>query len=205
MSSSFARAGRVLLLAGLLASLGAPSRVHAEVPLVWSRAQDGTFSVLTASPGDASHLYQIFEILQRARRELSDRWQLELPMGIAVLIHPDLASYTASTAAPWYVAGVADRAEEQIDIQRIRILIERNTLEKTLRHELFHLAQPDDWPRWRAEGSAMRFAGEIPSAAPYLQLTEAELEAMLAAPSSRDQLARANATAYWWVVRERVP
>ncbi len=51
----------------------------------------------------------------------------------------------------------------------------------------------------------MRFAGELPSAAPYLQLTEAELEAMLAAPASRDQLARANATAYWWVVRERVP
>jgi hypothetical protein len=166
----------------------------------WSRADDGTFSVLTASEQDALYLPQVYEVLKRARRDLRDRWQLELPAGIMVVIHPDLASYTAATGAPWFVSGIADRAGLRLEVQRLRVLLERNTLERTLRHELFHLAQPDDWPRWRAEGSAMRFAGELPSTTPYPNVAETQLEAMLAAPASREELARANATAYWWVV-----
>jgi hypothetical protein len=77
-------------------------------------------------------------------------------------------------------------------------LLERNSLEKTLRHELFHLAQPADWPRWLAEGSAMIFAGETPGVEPLSNVSEGQLDVLLASVNSSEELARATATAYDW-------
>ena len=163
----------------------------------WQRAEDGFFIVYTAAEADAHPLPQVFAILQQARRDLGRHWQLPLSAEVSLYIHPNLDSFTHTTGLPWYVAGVADRRTQRIDVQRLRVLLERHSLQATLRHELFHLAQPEDWPRWRAEGSAMIFAGERPRAEPLPDLSDAELDALLAEAMQMQLLERAAATAYW--------
>jgi hypothetical protein len=122
---------------------------------------------------------------------------------LTVKIHPDLESFTTTTELPWYIISVANRDTDTIHTQRLRILLERQTLEVTLRHELFHLAQPEDWPRWRAEGEAMKFSGERPQAEPFENVSEEVLNDLLANPDSRETLQRAVATALLWVVQGR--
>ena len=166
----------------------------------WQEVGDGFFKVETASPVDAEKLEQVFTLLERAAHDLEDLG-LPLPDSVTVRVHPTLESFTGETGAPWYVAAVADRRTGALHTQRLRVLLERRSLEKTLRHELFHLAQPADWPRWRAEGTALHFAGERPQAQPLAGLSDAQLDTLLAAPGSPEVLARAVATAYARVAR----
>lgn len=169
---------------------------------VGTAATDGTFTVLTGAEEDERHVPQLFAVLRAARAELEGEWGFALPEAVTVRVHPDLDSFTTHTGAPWFVAGVADRGAAAVDLQRLRVLLERGTLETTLRHELFHLAQPAGWPRWRAEGAAMIFAGEAPAAPALVGLTERDLDRLLAAPPDRETLARAAATAREWAWRE---
>lgn len=155
------------------------------------------FTVQTSSPADQRLLSQVFEILQTARADLI-RQGFKPPEMVTVVIHPTLESYTHMTRLPWFIIAVADRKNARIDTQRLRILIERRTLGRTLRHELFHLAQPEGWPRWKAEGMAMRFAGDKPLAQPFMGIMEGELERLLANPPNQATLNRAMATAFEW-------
>ena len=168
----------------------------------WSTSSDGFFTVQTVQNADALYLPEVFKILQEAKKDLRAE-DLTLPESVTVKIHPDLESFTTTTELPWYVISVADRKTSTIHTQRLRILLERQTLDITLRHELFHLAQPQDWPRWRAEGEAMKFSGERSQGEPFENLSEEELEELLAYPGSRETLQRAAATAYAWVVQGR--
>jgi hypothetical protein len=168
----------------------------------WSSANDGFFTVWTVKSADATYLPEVFKILQQAKKDLRTEG-LTLPESVAVKLHPDLDSFTTTTELPWYIISVADREAKTIHTQRLRILLERQTLEITLRHELFHLAQPDDWPRWRAEGEAMKFSGERLQAEPFENVSEEELNNLLTNPDSRETLQRAVATAYFWVVQGR--
>jgi len=84
----------------------------------------------------------------------------------------------------------------QIDSQRLDILIERHILETSLRHELFHLAQPKTLRRYEAEGLAMRFAGERPQAEAFSTISDERLDDILAQPTSAEMLTKAMATAY---------
>jgi hypothetical protein len=166
----------------------------------WSTSSDGYFTVQTVQNADALYLPEVFKVLQDARKDLRTKG-LTLPERVTTKVHPDLESFTTTTELPWYIISVADRETNTIHTQRLRILLERQTLEVTLRHELFHLAQPDDWPRWRAEGEAMKFSGERPQAERFENLSEEELEELLVNPDSRETLQRAAATAYFWVVQ----
>lgn len=159
-------------------------------------ARDDSVTVITYSDVDAAELPRVFAILQQARRDVRRDWGLTVPTNVTVVVHPDIGSYQAATGMPWFVAGLANRDANRIDVQRLRVLIDRHSLEATLRHELFHLAQPDDLPRWRAEGMAMRFAGEVPQALPFEDVNDAQLDKLLASVRSPEELARAAATAY---------
>ena len=161
----------------------------------WQEATDGFFKVETASPADAERLTEVFGVLEQAAKDLKNSG-LPLPDTATVRVHPTLESFEAETGLPWFVAALADRETTTLHTQRLRVLLERQSLETTLRHELFHLAQPADWPRWRAEGAAMHFAGERPQAQPLPNLSDEQLDALLAAPPSAEMLARAVATAY---------
>lgn len=166
----------------------------------WQAARAPGFVVQTASPEDARHLPEVFRVLQKARRDLIAAGY-QPPGLVRVVVHPNLKSYTASTRLPWFILAAANRNRNQIDSQRLRLLLERGMLEHTLRHELFHLAQPADWPRWKAEGMAMRFAGDKPRAKPLENIGEAELERLLINPPDQETLNRAMATAFLWVGR----
>ncbi len=177
-------------LLALLLALASPALAQD-----WSSANDGQFVVLSASAQDESYLPQVFELLQQAKRDLRNDWRLELPPKVTLVIHPDLASFEQATGAPWHLAGLANRERQKIDVQRLRILLERGSLKTTLRHEVFHLAQPQDWPRWLAEGAAMLFAGEQAQATPLIELSDAELNALLSKADSRELHLQAAATA----------
>lgn len=166
---------------------------------VWLSSTDGRFVVETASAADRERLPDLFAALRRAARELRQDWSLALPETVTLYVHPTLLSFQAATGQPWFVAAQAERGSAAVHLQRLRVLAERGSLEATVRHELFHLVQPAAWPRWRAEGWAMRFAGERPRAEPFKGLGEAELNALLAAPGTSEVLARAAATAWRWV------
>jgi len=178
----------------------------------WRKTSDGSFEVFTAARADDAHLSDVFSILREAKSDLRRTWGLLLPSGIQVYIHPNLDSYHAATELPWYVAAIANREEQKIDMQRTQVLLERDSLEKTLRHELFHLAQEDDLQRWQAEGRAMLFAGEEPIADAFDAIDAVELNHMLEgfvdgeglarADFSRADFLKATATAYLWTQRE---
>ncbi|MCS7068251.1 MAG: hypothetical protein RMK51_13375 [Meiothermus sp.] len=161
----------------------------------WQKALAPGFVVQYARSPDALHLPEVFRVLRQARRDLQQMGYL-LP-AVRVVIHPDLKSYTASTRLPWFVLAAAHRGQNRIDTQRLPVLL-RGGLERTLRHELFHLAQPEGWPRWKAEGMAMRFAGERPTAPAFASISEADLERLLTHPPDPATLRRAMATAYRW-------
>jgi hypothetical protein len=168
----------------------------------WSSATDGFFIVQTASTADATYVSEVFRILQQAKKDLRTE-SLTLPESVTVQIHPNLDSFTTTTNLPWYIISLADRETNMVHTQRLRILLERQSLDITLRHELFHLAQPADWPRWRAEGEAMKFSGERPQVKALGTISEEDLNTLLANPDSRETLQRAVATAYRWVVQGR--
>jgi len=170
------------------------------VAQVWSQFTDGTFTVETASVADESRLKEVFEILQEAKQDLKENQNYELPKEVNVRIYPNLEAFTKATQAPWYVAAIADRTTNSIHSQRLQVLLDRNSLKQTLRHELAHLAQPDDWPRWLNEGSAMIFSAEKLTAEPFETISEARLNELLATTPTKEQLARAAATAYNWSV-----
>lgn len=160
---------------------------------------DGFFIVETAAKADEYYLSEVFRTVNKAKRDLQNDWGLFLSQDLILRIHPNISSFSSATAKPWYVAAIANPNKNKIDIQRLKVLVERRSLETTLRHELFHLAQPNDWPRWRAEGSAMLFSNEKPQAQIISQISEQELNDLLLNPSSQEALRTANATALSWV------
>lgn len=173
----------------------------------WNQVSDGHFEILTMARADEVHLPEVFAILRDAKKDLRLTWGLVLPQDIQIYIHPTLSSYSEVTELPWSVAAIANREELQIDMQRIQVLLERNSLEKTLRHELYHLAQEEDLERWQAEGRAMIFAGELPMADTYEGIESEVLNQKLEGFVDSEGLARANflkatATAYQWAQRE---
>jgi hypothetical protein len=174
--------------------------IHVVLAQDWRQHTDGFFNIETAAIADQEHLKNAFEILQQAKKDLQ-RQNLKLPDSVTVRVHPNLESYVTSVNLPWYIAAVTNRETSMIQTQRLEVLISRNSLEKTLRHELFHLAQPNDWPRWKAEGKAMLFAGEVPQAEALVGVTEERLNDLLANPPSREMLQQAVATAYQWVLQ----
>ncbi len=161
-------------------------------------ATDGKFVVITNSKADAIYLPEVFVILQEADRELKQLWKLSLPEKVTIVIHPTLSSFIKVNQVPWYIAGTANVETGQINVQRLKVLVERDTLKRTLRHELFHLAQSEDWSRWLAEGLAMHFAGDRLLASPIEGISEDMLNKLLAEPTSQKALYSAMATAFVW-------
>ena len=165
-------------------------------------ATSAHFRIQTFSSADANYLPRAFKALEKARKDLL-ALELNPPQGVTVIVHPTLERFQKSLKAPMFEAARANRNLARIETQRFRALEEHGGLEQTLRHELFHLAQPANWPRWKAEGSAVRFSGERLNGVPFENISENKLEALLKNPPSRAVLARAMATALEWVVQNR--
>lgn len=195
----------VLRLLALLSVLGLPEIALASSQ--WTESSDGTFIVLTAAAADEQLLPQVFRELQAALRDLQQQpgMQLAACSAVTVRVHPDLSSYTRATQLPWFVLASADQRSCELQLQRLAVVRSAGSLRITLRHELFHLLQPAALARWEAEGRAMLFAGEQPSAPPLQGITPAQLDELLASPPDRALLARAAATAHLWVRQQPWP
>lgn len=167
------------------------------LPTAYCLAKTSTsphFTIQTASSADEQRLPEVFNVLERAYKDLV-QMGYQPPIKVKIVVHANLESFRTATKLPWFVLAAADQGQSRIDMQRLRIVAEKG-LEATLRHELFHLAQPRDWPRWKAEGMAMRFAGQKPLAKELPGLSNARLDQLLARPLDPATLSRAMATAY---------
>jgi hypothetical protein len=155
------------------------------------------FEVETRSSADQNRLPAVFKALETAYKDLKSRG-LNPPSKVKIVIYPNLPEYL-KTGAPFFELARANRAQNRISTQRIAALETHGGLEVTLRHELFHLAQPANWPRWKAEGSAFVFSGASSNVQPLQGLNESQLEGILSSPASQEMLNRAVATAVLWV------
>lgn len=155
------------------------------------------FEVETRSSADQNRLPAVFKALETAYQDLKSRG-LNPPAKVKVVIYPNLPEYL-KTGAPFFELARANRVQNRIVTQRIAALETHGGLEVTLRHELFHLAQPANWPRWKAEGSAFVFSGASSNAKPLNGLNETQLEGILSSPPSQEMLNRAMATTVLWV------
>lgn len=187
----------LISVALLLASIG-----FAEASS-WVSHQVAGVTVHVIAAGDGRLLPVVTEVIARALRDLSARPELGLCDDPQLFVHPDLGSYLTATGLPWFSLAAADRESCRIDVQRLAVVMERSGLNQTLRHELFHLAQPADWARWRAEGEALLFAGEVPQAVPFGELPPGQLDALLRSPPDQLTQLRAAATARAWVLQGR--
>ncbi len=165
----------------------------------FKQASDGFFIIETASLADEYYLPEVFSITNQAKLDLQQDWGLSLSKDVTIRVYPNISSYSRATQMPWYFAALASPAQNKIDIQRFRVLVERGSLKASLRHELFHLAQPTNMPRWQAEGSAMLFAHELAQAEAIADISESQLNDLLLNAGSQAEILRANATALLWV------
>jgi hypothetical protein len=119
-------------------------------------ADAARLTVTVRDPADRAYVHAVRAAWTAAARDLS-------ALGLSV---PDArldaaasaADLAARTGEPWFVA--ASTRGRVIRTQRLGALAARGLLPHTVRHEAFHVAQPDGLPRWLAEGLARLFSGE---------------------------------------------
>jgi hypothetical protein len=122
-------------------------------------AQAAATAALTVQVGDRRDLPLLQSVHAVWKRAAQDLEGLSLSVPPATLIaHRDAATFARSTGRPWNTAAVT--VGNTIHTQRLSALHSLGTLERTLRHEAFHLAHPRGLPTWLAEGLARHFSGE---------------------------------------------
>jgi hypothetical protein len=116
----------------------------------------GWLSITINDPGDQNRIAGVIETLQRAKQDASELG-LSVPQ-ITLEATTNAAQFTRLTGEPAGIAAITNGTK--IVTQRLNALQARGRLTHTIRHELFHTAQPPRMPRWLAEGLARHFSGE---------------------------------------------
>ncbi|PYE53351.1 hypothetical protein [Deinococcus yavapaiensis] len=106
--------------------------------------------------GDKAYVPAVTRAWRSARSDL-EALGLTLPP-VTIRVAKDARDFARATGEAWFVAAVTSGAT--IHTQRLGALQVRGSLPLTIRHELFHVAQPKTLPRWLAEGLARIFAGQ---------------------------------------------
>ena len=113
-------------------------------------------TVIYRDPADRAQLARVFQVWEWAGQDLKARG-LTLPPTTLTAAR-NASDFATLTGYPAHIAAVTLKGK--IYTQRLAALQSKNLLPYTLRHEVFHLAQPPDLPRWLAEGLARMFSGE---------------------------------------------
>lgn len=124
--------------------------------LVTSGVAAGGLTVRVANPGDGVYVRDVTAAWKAAKSDL-EALGLTLPP-VTIRAAKDANDFTRATGEAWFVAAVTKGTV--VHTQRLGALHAKGTLTVTIRHELFHAAQPKTLPRWLAEGLARTFSGE---------------------------------------------
>jgi hypothetical protein len=116
----------------------------------------GLLTVTLHNPRDKSFLQAVFSEFQKARADLKAIGLEVKPVRLEAFQSAD--AFAHATKEPAFVA--ASTRGRTIRTQRLGALKARGLLGFTVRHEVFHTAQPASLPRWLAEGLARHFSGE---------------------------------------------
>jgi hypothetical protein len=118
--------------------------------------KSGLLTVTLNDSRDQAQLATVFKTFKKARADLAEIGLEVTPVKIEAFSSAN--AFARATGEPAFVA--ASTQGQTIRTQRLGALKARGLLEFTVRHEVFHTAQPASLPRWLAEGLARHFSGE---------------------------------------------
>ena len=157
--------------------------------------QSGRLHITIHDPRDRTRIAGVVQTFNQARHDLLGLG-LSVPK-IELVASANAAHFTRLTGEPATIAAVSidGGTDHNIISQRLEALHTRGLLRYTIRHELFHSAQPKRLPRWLAEGLARHFSGEASTDPPrdtgLETKTATQLNALLEARTSPTALNRA--------------
>lgn len=129
-------------------------------------AAAGTVRIMLPE-ADRGRLGAIRTTAVRILREVAARLEVASPAQVDLVFHPTVEAYARATGQPWWTAGKTSGV--RVDLLPASVLVARNILESTLRHELTHVladATLRGRPLWVREGLAVYIAGELPRDVP---------------------------------------
>jgi hypothetical protein len=150
--------------------------------------KSGLLTVKIQDSRDEAQLGNVFRNFKKAQADLAEIGLEVKPVKLEAFSSAD--EFARATGEPSFVA--ASTQGQTIRTQRLGALKTRGLLEFTIRHEVFHTAQPTSLPRWLAEGLARHFSGEDArdSSQPsgLESVSNAQLDDLLLARGSRNAL-----------------
>jgi hypothetical protein len=121
---------------------------------------------VTLPESERSHLGATRKLAAGVVRDVAAHLGLPEPADVELVFHPTVEAYTRATGQPWWTAGRT--IGTRIDLLPRAVLLGRDILESTLRHEFTHVladATLAGRPLWVHEGLAVYVAGESEAAA----------------------------------------
>jgi hypothetical protein len=118
--------------------------------------KSGLLTLTLQDPRDRAQVATVFNTFKQARSDLNEIGLEVKPVKLEAFSNAN--AFARATGEPAFVA--ASTRDRTIRTQRLAALKTRGLLEFTVRHEVFHTAQPASLPRWLAEGLARHFSGE---------------------------------------------
>jgi hypothetical protein len=150
--------------------------------------KSGFLTVTIHDSRDRTHLQTVFSAFQQTQTDLRELG-LEVK-AVRLEAFESAADFATATGEPYFVA--ASTRGQTIQTQRLGALEAQGLLNFTIRHEVFHTAQPANLPRWLAEGLARHFSGEDArdsnSSTGFEASTESTLDNLLQQRNSRAEI-----------------
>ena len=144
---------------------------------------------LVFPPGQKPWVEEALSRLEILRRELNNRG-LEAPMKVRVETWNTTPEFIRATSQPGWVA--ASSGGSTIVLQPLRLLVRKRILEKTLRHELAHLAvhplRARGVPQWFEEGLVLHLTAEPVEASAASNPENRNLEEAVTRPRSEAEM-----------------
>jgi hypothetical protein len=155
-----------------------------------------------AEPDDRNRIY---EIAIRAKEELAKTLGVAPPALVRIESHGTAEEFERISGRPWFVFGAV--VDGNIQLMPVRQLVERGTLETTVRRQIVHLLTDSTLtrrPAWVRSGAAMYFGDNKPDSATLSNLSRDRCpkDAELLRPLSPGALGTAYAQAYGCFARQ---
>ena len=162
--------------------------------------------IVVAVPNDeADARSHVQEIASRAKDELAKTLGVAPPALVRIESHRTAEDFERISGRPWFAFGAV--VEGNIQLMPVRQLVERGTLETTIRRQMVHLLTDSTLarrPAWVRSGAAIYFGDNRPDSATLSNLSRERCpsDAELLSPLSPGALGTAYAQAYGCFARQ---